>query len=306
MAALHTYFEAPSVRMLGMDMGLIARRKNGQEFPVEVGVSFVEGQEGPIALGFITDVTERKLNQDELVRLNAELARSNGELEQFAHLVSHDLQEPLRVITGYLSLLDRRYHNTLSPEAGEFLDVVVDGAARMKRQIQDLLRLSRVGTIAPEFRPVQGEKIVQRAVDNLEEAIRERSAQVTWDAMPKIVADSDMLVQVFQNLIANGIKFNRSAVPAVHIAAAMRDSDWVFSVHDNGIGIEQKQSARVFQVFERLHPASEFPGSGVGLTIAQKIVARHKGRIWVESTPGGGTTFFFSIPAEAAKAASRN
>lgn len=306
MKALRTYFEAPSVRMLGMEMNLVARRKNGEEFPVEIGVSFVAGQEGPIALGFITDVTERKRNRDELIRLNGELARSNGELEHFAHLVSHDLQEPLRVITGYLNLLNRRYHNSLSAEAGEFLDVVVDGASRMKKQIQDLLNLSRVGTIAPEFRPVESRQILERAVDNLAEAIRERSASVTWDAMPEIVADPDMLTQVFQNLIANGIKFNDSAVPLVHISAALEDAEWVFRVRDNGIGIEPQQSSRVFQIFERLHPASEFPGTGVGLTITQKIVTRNKGRIWLESKPGEGSTFFFTIAAEAAMAAAHS
>ena len=174
----------------------------------------------------------------------------------------------------------------------------------MKKQIQDLLNLSRVGTMAPAFRTVSSEEILRRAVENLGETIRERSAEVTWEVMPEIAGDSDMLTQVFQNLVANGIKFNKSAAPVVHISAALQDSEWVFSVRDNGIGIEEQQSSRVFEVFERLHPANEFPGTGVGLAITHKIVDRHKGRIWFESKPGEGTIFFFSIPAEAVKSAS--
>jgi PAS domain S-box-containing protein len=296
MSALRAYFDGPTVRMLGMEMNLVARRKDGKEFPVEIGLSFINGKEGTIALGFITDVTERKRINDELKRLNGALLRSNGELEQFAHLVSHDLQEPLCVIIAYLALLKRRYHKTLNAEAGEFLDLVVDGASRMKKQIEDLLNLSRVGAIPPALRCVPCEKLLQRAVNNLREAIAERSAQVTWGPMPEISADFDMLSQVFQNLIANGIKFNKAAAPCVHVSAARQDSDWVFSVRDNGIGIEAAQRDRVFQVFERLHPASEFPGTGVGLTITRKIVERHKGLVWFESKLGEGSTFFFSLP----------
>ncbi len=304
-AALDSYFRAPSVRMLGMDMNLVARRKNGDEFPIEIGLSFVEGHEGFIALGFITDVTGRKRDSEELKRLNAELVRSNSELEQFAHMVSHDLQEPLRVITGYLSLLDRRFHQELAAEGGEFLTTVVEGASRMKRQIEDLLNLSRLGTAAPALRFVKTEQVVQAAVDNLRVAISEQSAKVSWDALPEIFADAGILTQVFQNLIANGIKFNRSETPAVHVSATMEGSDWVFSVRDNGIGIDARGSDDVFQLFERLHSASEFSGTGVGLTIAQKIVKRHSGRIWFESKPDEGTTFLFSIPREAGKAKSQ-
>jgi PAS domain S-box-containing protein len=295
-SALHAYFAAPTVRLLGMEMNLAARRKNGEEFPVEIGLSFVEGHEGPIALGFITDVTERKRVSEELTRLNGELVRSNTELEHFANLVSHDLQEPLRVMTSYLALLDSRYHSKLTTEAGEFLGYVVDGASRMKAQIEDLLNFSRIGMTAPAFHRVNSGQMLQTAMDNLEAAIRERSAEVTWDPLPEIFVDPGLLAQVFQNLISNGVKFHKDGIPRVHVSATQQGSDWVFSVIDNGIGIEAHQSERVFQVFERLNAASEYPGTGVGLTISRKIVQRHKGRIWFESKPGEGTTFFFSIP----------
>jgi light-regulated signal transduction histidine kinase (bacteriophytochrome) len=208
----------------------------------------------------------------------------------------------LRVITGFLDLLDRRYHQSLNAEAAEFLDLVLDGASRMKKQIDALLNLSQLGVAAPALRPVQSGEILQMAVANLGETIRERSAQITWDSMPEIFADSVLLGEVFQNLIASGIKFNKGTTPSVHISVEKQDSDWVFSVRDNGIGIEAQQADRVFGVFERLHAASEFPGTGVGLTIIQKIVKLHKGRVWFESKPGEGTTFFFTIPRVAGKA----
>jgi light-regulated signal transduction histidine kinase (bacteriophytochrome) len=295
-SAFRAYFEAPNVRLLGMEMDLVATRKNGDEFPVEIGLSFVEGQEGTIALGFITDITERKQIRDQLAHMNAELLRSNTELEHFAQLASHDLQEPLRVITSYLNLLDRRYRGKLNAEAGEFLDVVANGASRMKEQIQNLLNFSRLGTVAINLKPVPSEQIVQTVVNDLEVMIRERSAEVTWESLPEIVADAGLLVHVFQNLIANGIKFKKDGTPRVHISAIEQRSEWVFSVRDNGIGIEAQHRERIFRMFEHLHSSSEYPGYGVGLALAQKIVARHKGRIWLESTPGVGTTCYFSIP----------
>jgi PAS domain S-box-containing protein len=298
-AALRDYFKAPNVQLLGMDLDLVALRKNGEEFPVEIGLSFVEGQEGTIALGFVTDVTERKYARNELARINAELQRSNSELENFAQLASHDLQEPLRVITSYLRLLDKRYRGKLNTEGGQFLDLVASGASRMQDQIENLLNFSRIGTIAPALERVQAESILRSAVDDLKMKISERSAEVTWDPLPEIVADSSLLAQVFQNLISNGIKFKKDGIPKVHVSATLQGFEWVFSVRDNGIGIEARHRERIFQMFEHLNDSSEYPGHGVGLAIAQKIVARHKGRIWVESKLGEGSTFFFSIPRSA-------
>jgi PAS domain S-box-containing protein len=295
-SALSDYFAAPNVQLLGMEMDLIALRKNGEEFPVEIGLSFVEGQEGPIALGFVTDVTARKRDRDELARMNAELLRSNTQLEHFAQAVSEDLQEPLRVITGYLELIDRRYSGTMNAENKEFLDVVADGAARMKEHIGNLLNFSRVAAIASALQLVESEWIVQTAVDELKAKIGEKSAEVTWGPLPEIVAHASLLVQVFQNLISNGIKFNQDPTPRLRISAVRHDSEWVFSVRDNGIGIEARHFSRIFQMFERLHSADAYPGYGVGLAVSRKIVERHKGRMWFESKAGEGSTFYFSIP----------
>ena len=296
-AALSEYFAAPSVRLLGMELGLTAQRKNGQEFPIEIGLSFVEGQEGPIALGFVTDVTERKLVRDELARINVALVRSNTELDLFAHLVSHDLQEPLRVITSYLDLLHRRYRGKLDSTADSFIDHVIEGASRMRHQIEDLLNFSCIGTVNPALQPVPSDGILKTALETLQAAIDERSAQVSSDPLPEIVADPNLLAQVFQNLIANGIKFQKDGVPLVHVSAFQQGSEWVFSVHDNGIGIQAKDSARIFKMFERLNSKEQYPGTGLGLMICHKIMERLHGRIWFESKPGEGTTFFFSLPA---------
>jgi light-regulated signal transduction histidine kinase (bacteriophytochrome) len=279
-----------------MEMGLVALRKNGEEFPVEVGLSFVEGHEGPIALGFVTDITDRRRIRNDLSRMNAELLRSNTELEHFAQVVSQDLQEPLRVITGYLDLIDRRFRGTLNVEVEEFLDVVANGASRMRERIDNLLNFSRIAAIVPSFQVVKSELILQSAMDELKERIVERSAEITWDPLPEIVAHASLLTQVFRNLISNGIKFNRDSIPRVHISAGDHGSEWVFSVRDNGIGIEARHFERIFQMFERLNSSDEYPGYGVGLAVSRKIVERHKGRIWFESKSGEGSTFSFSIP----------
>lgn len=295
-SAFRPYFAAPNVQLLGMEMGLVALRKNGEEFPVEVGLSFVEGQAGPIALGFVTDVTDRRRIRNDLSRMNAELLRSNTELEHFAQVVSQDLQEPLRVITGYLDLIHRRYRGTMNAEAEEFLDVVARGASGMKDRIENLFNFSRIAAVVPSFHPVGSELILQTAMDNLQAMIGEGSAEVTWDPLPEIVAHASLLAQVFQNLVANGIKFNDQSIPRVHISASEHGSEWVFSVRDNGIGIEARHFDRIFQMFERLNSSDLYPGYGVGLAISRKIVERHKGRIWFESKSGEGSTFYFSIP----------
>ena len=296
-AALQTYFAAPSVRVLGKDIDLAGRRKNGEEFPIEIGLSYVQAQDGVIALGFVSDITDRKRVRDELAHANAELLRSNTDLEQFAYMASHDLQEPLRVITSYLHLLERRYDGQLDAEAREFIDFAVDGATRMKGLIQDLLSFSRAGTQSTDIQNVPAEVLVQRALDNLKAAIEERSAEVAWDhPLPEVAADPGLLVQVLQNLIANAIKFQINGVPRVHVSVFRQGPEWVFSVRDNGIGIDPRHSGRIFRIFERLNASDQYPGAGLGLAISQKIVERHGGRIWFDSQPGEGSTFFFSIP----------
>lgn len=313
-AALQAYFAAPTVRVVGKDIDLAGRRKNGEEFPIEVGLSYVHAQGRPaaltgtaqpegqevIAIGFVSDITDRRRVRDELANANADLRRSNRELEQFAYVASHDLQEPLRMVTSYLQLLERRYAGQLDAEAHEFIDFAVDGATRMKGLIEGLLTFARAGTQSGDIRNVPAESLVQHAVENLKTAIEESSAAVTWDhPLPEIAANPGLIVQVLQNLIANGIKFQKSAAPRVHVSVAEQGSEWAFSVRDNGIGIEPRHSGRIFRIFERLHVSDQYPGAGIGLAISQKIVERHGGRMWFDSQPGEGSTFFFSIPRPA-------
>jgi light-regulated signal transduction histidine kinase (bacteriophytochrome) len=234
----------------------------------------------------------------DLARVNAELRRANSELRDFAHIASHDLQEPLRMITSYLQLLERHYGEQLDPEAREFLSFAVDGATRMKSLIQDLLKFSQAGTAVASFRPVSAGLLLEQALSNLEVAIEESRAQISSDPLPIVVADSNLLVQVFQNLIGNAIKFHGDRPPSIHVSATEQDSSWVFAIRDNGIGIDQQHGPRIFQIFERLHGADQYPGTGVGLAIAQKVVERHGGSIWFESQVGSETTFYFSIPIQ--------
>ena len=203
------------------------------------------------------------------------------------------------MITGYLQLLERRYQGRLDDDAQEFIRYAVDGSARMKRLIQDLLSFSRVGTQATHFGVVDGGIVLQNALSNLKTAIDESHAVLTSDPLPTIVADQGLLTQVFQNLIGNAIKFQKDSEPWIHVSSKLRDGLWVFSVQDNGIGIEPQHAERIFRIFERLHGQDTYPGTGVGLAITQKIVERHGGRIWLESEPGKGSTFFFSIAPDA-------
>jgi light-regulated signal transduction histidine kinase (bacteriophytochrome) len=224
------------------------------------------------------------------------LQRSNAELEQFAYVASHDLQEPLRMVSSYTQLLLRRYGERFDGDSREFMGYIVDGAARMKQLIEDLLAYSRVGTRGKEFREVEVEESVRRAVSNLRAAIEEAGAAVTWDALPKVLADDTQITQVFQNLIGNALKFRSASVPRIHIFVARRDADWHFMVRDNGIGIESQYFERIFMVFQRLHNKADYPGTGIGLAICKKVVERHGGEIWVESRLGEGSAFHFSLP----------
>lgn len=232
----------------------------------------------------------------ELQNLNEELKRSNQELDQFAYITSHDLQEPLRAIAGYTQLLEREYQERLDPTAQEYISYVVDGATRMQHLIRDLLAYSRAGTCTQVFTATNCNQVLHRAVANLEVAIAESIATITHDPLPTLTVDKNQLLQLFQNLIGNAIKFCRDKPPQVHIAAELIEQAWRFQVRDNGIGIKPQHLDRIFVIFKRLHTRKEFPGTGIGLAICKKIVERHDGCIWAESQLGVGTTFYFTLP----------
>ncbi len=234
----------------------------------------------------------------ELEHKTRELTRSNEELQQFAYVASHDLQEPLRMISSYTQLLERRYADRLDGDARDFMGYIVDGAARMKQLIEDLLAYSRVGTRGKDFQVVESGASLDRALANLRASIESSGAQVVRDRMPEVLADGAQLAQVFQNLIGNAIKFRGAEPPKIHVGAETRDAVWVFTVKDNGIGLDTQYAERIFMMFQRLHNKAEYPGTGIGLAIVKKIVERHGGRIWVESEPGNGATFGFTLARE--------
>jgi light-regulated signal transduction histidine kinase (bacteriophytochrome) len=258
----------------------------------------VYGDDGNFAgyRGVGKDITERKQAEIALHEAHEELKRSNAELEQFAYVASHDLQEPLRMVSSYTQLLLRRYGEKFDGDSREFMGYIVDGAARMKQLIEDLLAYSRVGTKGKEFREAGVEEALRRAVSNLRAAIEESGAAVTWDALPSVLADDTQLTQLFQNLIGNALKFRSASVPRIHVFVSSNEPQWHFMVRDNGIGIEPQYFERIFMVFQRLHNKADYPGTGIGLAICKKVVERHGGRIWVESRPGEGSAFHFTLP----------
>lgn len=239
-------------------------------------------------------LTQAQLLEQE-TRQRQELSRSNTELQQFAYIASHDLQEPLRMVTSYLQLLERRYKHQLDADADDFIGFAVDGANRMKALIEDLLAYSRVGTHGRVFERVDCTTVVARSLANLKIAIEESQATVTYGALPEVMGDSSQLVQLFQNLISNAIKFRNQSPPVIHIAAEPREQTWLFSVQDNGIGIESAYAERIFVIFQRLHKRTEYPGTGIGLAVCKKIVERHGGQIWMQSEMGQGSTFYFTL-----------
>jgi signal transduction histidine kinase len=243
-------------------------------------------------------IREKKLRADHK-HASEELARSNRDLEQFAYVASHDLQEPLRMVATYTQLLAERYQGKLDESADKYIHYAVDGALRMQKLVQDLLAFSRVGRQDTELRNTDCKTVVAAALQNLEGALQESGAVVKHDQLPVVMADGSQLTQVFQNLIANAIKFRGSSPPVIQITAEMVAREWTISVMDNGIGIAPEHVENVFVIFRRLHTREEYPGNGIGLSICKKIVERHGGRIWVESDPGQGCSFKFTLPVKA-------
>jgi PAS domain S-box-containing protein len=278
----------------------IIRQDDGEVRIIQAYGEVVRDAHGdPIKMyGAAQDITDRRRAQEELERYAAKLERSNEELEQFAHVISHDLREPARMVEGYMNLLAERCQGQLDEKADMFIDYAVDGAERMQEMVNALLDLSRIGTRGKEPAPTDAEAVLDRTLRLLGRVIEETNAEVTHTLLPTVLADKAQLSQVFQNLIANAIKFRREDIPPqVHISVEREGDEWVFSVADNGIGIDPEQADRIFQIFHRLHTQEEYEGTGIGLALCRRIVERHGGRIWVESESGPGSTFLFTLPA---------
>ncbi len=305
LGSLETVFATPDI-LPGFVGELVALAEGRRLYRTEMALNTVRGDRIAVLLTMAFppegDPSGRVLvsvmDISELQRAMAALEESNAELEQFAHVASHDLQEPLRMVASYLQLIERRYAGALDDDGREFIAFAVDGARRMKRMINDLLSFSRIVTRGGELRPADSTEALQAAAGELEATLARSGATLTFSGLPPVLADSDQLRQLFRNLLDNAVKFRRNAPPEIHVGAVAEDDGWWrFDVRDNGIGIEPGYAERVFEIFQRLHASSVYPGSGIGLAICRRIVARHGGRIWFESVPGEGTTFSFTLQA---------
>jgi PAS domain S-box-containing protein len=273
-------------------------RKDGSRFLANVVITALRDEKGRLrGFGKIArDITERQKSEEQLMKTVGELRRSNDDLQQFAYVSSHDLQEPLRMVSSFTQLLAKRYKGRLDSDADEFIAFAVDGCNRMQGLIQDLLSYSRAGTNGKALREISSEDALKMALTDLRGAVEQSGAVVTYDSLPAITIDETQLTQIFQNLVGNGIKYRRAESPEVHVSASKNGHEWIFSVRDNGLGIDSQYFDRIFILFQRLHGREEFEGTGIGLAICKKILERLGGRIWVESQPEKGSTFYFALP----------
>lgn len=274
--------------------------RDGKAIPVEAYSSVVLDERTGTSrvFGVLMDISQRKSAEDAIARYAAALRRSNLELQQFAYVASHDLQEPLRTIASYLQLLETRYKDKLDKDAQDFIYYAVDGATRMKKLINDLLVYSRVDRADEPHKPTPLTTVLDRVVSQLQVTIADNNATITHDPLPTLTVDENQMVQLLQNLIGNAIKYKGDHPPHIHIGARRDKTEWIITVRDNGIGIEPQYLERIFIIFQRLHSVRQYPGTGIGLAICKKIVERHNGRIWAESVPGEGTTIAFALPAD--------
>jgi PAS domain S-box-containing protein len=302
LAGMQRFLATGEGPVLNKRMELVAVHRDGHEFPIEIVISALRTKDGYVFNAFLHDITERRRAEElarikaDLERQAAELRRSNRELAQFAHVASHDLAEPLRTVSSFVQLLDYRYRGKLDEDADEFIGYAVEGASRMQALINALSAYSTFGSAEHTPQPVECFKVAEQALGGLRAMIDESGATVRIDPLPTVMADATQLSVVFQNLISNGIKFTKTGTPKLHISAERILDGWSFSVTDNGIGIKREHQQRIFEMFRRLHTHENYEGTGIGLTICRKIIARHGGEIWVEAAPDGGSTFRFTIP----------
>ena len=275
-------------------------REDGSVFSVEVSCSNVTDLAGNIIgrMAFFVDVSERNKIKKKLKRTVAELKRSNTDLQQFAYVASHDLQEPLRMVASYTQLLEKRYKDKLDTDAKEFIHFAVDGALRMQRLINDLLSYSLVSTRQKPVKPTDCNSVLGQVIANLSLTNEHNNDIITNDDLPTVMADESQMQELFKNLVGNAIKFRSEHAPRVHISAKQNGNKWLFSVQDNGLGIDPQYMDKIFLIFQRLHSKEEYPGTGIGLAICKRIVEHHGGKIWVDSDVGKGSTFYFTLPVK--------